>query len=311
MLASVRKQKKMRALRLFVSPSLGCSTLSSLRWCSSDKRPDSTSTRRTGEADALDGIFEELEKCDTRSSTSAPARGSSATPTAPNQAEAKRDRPLESLDYDDLRVREAHLKQLRLKRLIKDTEEEVRALSVEHKQEMDGSRLREYVPSQPAKPYLTTAELIQEKSPQHFYPDGDDAHASLDGVPMLEASGSTAVVSLVGRVTRDSRGPSSHQASGSAVSSADSCDIEVEYDVTLDSGRVTSRILVRCCGKRLSSFARDIVREGDLVHVLGNLLISPHSSDSGTAGVVVCVLPVGGNISVLLLRDGGGEAHPG
>ncbi|CAD2218230.1 hypothetical protein AGDE_02860 [Angomonas deanei] len=76
--------------------------------------------------------------------------------------------------------------------------------------------------------------------------------------------------------------------------SGDSFHILVEFSDAL-SGEA-SRTLVRCVGSVLCDFTKQNVNEGDLVHVLGSLSVLPNTH----YGAVVCVLPIGGDISVLV-----------
>nr|CCC90945.1 conserved hypothetical protein [Trypanosoma congolense IL3000] len=166
----------------------------------------------------------------------------------------------------------------------------------------EAKRHARYVVSPPAMLHLSTAELVQEGSPQCFVP-AEDSSERLPSLPRLKSSGNVAVVTLVGRVLSPATLHSSQSTSkgdeGTLVDeNGPYARLLVEYKVPFLSAKLTT-VQVRCYGATLSSFAAQHVREGDLVHVLGHLLPIDMQSP-GDPTFCICALPVGGNISVVL-----------
>lgn len=235
--------------------------------------------------DPLDDIFSELDGVLTSSGVKQPAAKSQApapTPDAPADM-VPSGAPSEGGGA-------AKSTKAALQKALQEAREEEQQLITEHGRERRARGIESYRPTAPARTFLSTGEMIANKAPQHFVP----CETEPAGVPELTSSGSAAVVSLVGKVTSQSReyGTFSDGAGGEA---SQTFDLAVEYTVPFAPSR-TTEVLVRCVGFTLASFAREHVHVGDIVHVLGHLV--PVTED-GTPCAQVYALPLGGNVSVV------------
>lgn len=167
-----------------------------------------------------------------------------------------------------------------------------------------------------AQTALTTTELLEGKSPQAFVAakKGIDGGEEEETTPLLTHCGCAAVVTLVARVTRaPAEAKAEEQTEGSdAIMVA---RFEVEYEVPIHLAElvttaspknkgegVKTRVTVSTFGQTLCLYALHNIKEGDVVHVLGHLIPERlmMGANSGSASLAVCVLPVGGNLSVLI-----------
>ncbi|EPY24216.1 hypothetical protein STCU_07291 [Strigomonas culicis] len=159
-----------------------------------------------------------------------------------------------------------------------------------------------HVPSAPAKSYLSSQELIAEKSPQHFLAKDLCVTPSSPAPPPLTACGSVAVTSLVGCVVQPAfelpAGALPRRVDGAA--EGEFTDLGVEFVIPFTSSApLKAKALVRCYGSTLSSFARTYVSVGDVVHVLGHMA-PMMAGDRGEYAVAVCALPIGGNLTIVV-----------
>ncbi|RNF15495.1 uncharacterized protein Tco025E_05515 [Trypanosoma conorhini] len=250
----------------------------------------------------LHDIFSELDACDiTQRSKHLKTEGStSSKKTTSGGATAA---PAEAATAEEADILAETSKQQHLQRLLQEARDQAALSQAEEVKKRELRRHACYVASPPAALHLSTAELIQEKSPQHFTP-AEDSSTRLSALPHLESPGTVAVVTLVGKVLSEAQ---IHGEEGSTDDTNDTSGDEngpharflVQYSVPfLPSSRPVT-VQVRCYGVTLSSFAARHVKVGDLVHVLGHVLPLDVSTTGGPA-FCVCALPVGGNISVVL-----------
>ncbi|KEG13039.1 hypothetical protein DQ04_01251120 [Trypanosoma grayi] len=264
--------------------------------------------RRFNSDSLLDDIFSELSVCDitqrpsqSKAQTAASSKGrvvgSSSGAAGPMETSA----PAE----EEAELRAELSKQEQLLRQVQEAMEQAAMAEKEEVKAEEVRRHARYTASPPAALHLSTAELIQEKSPQHFTP-AKDSSARLSALPRLESPGSVAVVTLVGRVLSEvtAHGEEEEEYSKGTKDSSVSEDgpharFLVQYSVPFLPSSRPVKVQVRCYGATLASFSEKHVKPGDLVHILGHLL--PLESNSADDPVFcVCALPVGGNISVVL-----------
>ncbi|GET90678.1 hypothetical protein, conserved [Leishmania tarentolae] len=262
------------------------------RWARWDAtKTPSVLSHAAGHSDPLNAVFDEIENCDT--SVHAEKRESpkmaepSGTPTSPSNTFSS---------VTDTKVRVEEAKHKRLRRQLKDATEELHALLNERSQMSAAVSGAKYVPARTAKTFLTSAELVQEKSPQEFVAL-ENSKEELDRLPALRHSGCSAVVTLVGVVTEP---PTSVNVALPGVSDVTNCvEFAVRYDVPFFQVQTSMLIAIRTVGASLCAFAKERVDVGDVVHLLGHLV--PLTEPNGK-GHLCCiyVLPAGGNMSVLL-----------
>jgi ElaB/YqjD/DUF883 family membrane-anchored ribosome-binding protein len=244
-------------------------------------------------ADPLDSLFEEMENCDTsvhsdNRETSAKLECNEPSPVVTSSL----------LPTSDARLRLEEAKHRRLQRQLKDVGEELNELLNEKGRAAAQESSKVYVPSRAGKTFLSSAELIQEKSPQEFVADEKNAE-KLSRLPSLQHSGCSAVITMVGVVMG-----APHEVSivipGDSTKST-CVEFSVRYEIPFVVARTSTVITVRAVGATLSTFARENVCAGDVVHILGHLapFDTPGESNSLCA---VYVLPAGGNISVVLSK---------
>ncbi|PWV08516.1 hypothetical protein C3747_89g129 [Trypanosoma cruzi] len=253
----------------------------------------------------LHDIFSELDACDITqrnnqlkmetSTSSKKMNGGGTTAT-----------PVETATAEEADILAELSKQQHLQRLVQEARDQAALSQAEEAKKGEVRRHARYVVSPPAALHLSSAELIQEKSPQHFTPAGDSSRR-LSALPQLNSPGTVAVVTLVGKVLSVAQ---MHGGEGSieenSVTAVDEngphARFLVQYNVPfLPSSRPVT-VQVRCYGATLASFAKRYIKLGDLVHVLGHVLPLDSSSADGPS-FCVCALPVGGNISVVLSAE--------
>ncbi|CBZ28756.1 conserved hypothetical protein [Leishmania mexicana MHOM/GT/2001/U1103] len=241
--------------------------------------------------DPLNAVFDEIENCDTsvhaEKRESSKMAESSGTPTTPSNTVPS---------ASDTKVRLEEAKHKRLRRQLRDATEELDALLNESSRTTAAVSSAKYVPARAGKTFLSSAELIQEKSPQEFVAL-ENSKAELDRLPVLRHSGCSAVVTLVGVVTEP---PTSVSVALPGVNEATNCvEFAVRYDVPFFQMQTSMWIAIRTVGASLSAFAKESVGVGDVVHLLGHLVPLTEPNSKGHL-CCVYVLPAGGNMSVLL-----------
>ncbi|KAG5472297.1 hypothetical protein LSCM1_03696 [Leishmania martiniquensis] len=244
-------------------------------------------------SDLLNAVFDEIESCDisvhtekrelpkTTELSSAPTSQCSTVPS-----------------ISDKKVRLEEAKHKRLRRQLRDATAELDALMDENKRAVAAGSSARYMPARAAKTFLSSAELVQEKSPQEFVAL-ENSKAELDHLPTLRHSGCSAVVTLVGVVTD---APTRVSVALPGVSGKTNCvEFAVRYDVPFFQTQTSMSISIRAVGASLSAFAAESVAVGDVVHILGHLV---PIAEPNSEGHLCCVyaLPAGGNISVVLAK---------
>lgn len=236
-----------------------------------------------GNSDVLDGILAELDGCET-SDRSHPVQR-----TAPSVGKVTKETlPAQTGSSSKLNAEEA--RNQRLLRLVKESEIEYAAIAHAQEKASAASDLKSFISSSSAVQYYSSAELTAEKSPQHFVASKNVG----DGNTVYSVGGHMSVVSVVGTVVFSG----CQKSSGAAAQQANQhqedpvVSFSVEYDSPVDRhGRCCVR--VECRGCSITSFVNESVRNGDVVHLLGELGCS-----NGTP--TVYVLPRGGNVSVII-----------
>ncbi|CBH11719.1 hypothetical protein, conserved [Trypanosoma brucei gambiense DAL972] len=276
----------------------------------SSRKICTTIVRRCRGGSVLEEIFAELAACDVAQRSAQPTpqvdfarrekcRGDFNSGAGKSNAVTSPGRSPESEDRD---IRAETSKQKHLQRQLQEVWDRVAMAKVEEEKEEGVRRRSRYVVSPPAILHHSTAELVQENSPQHFVP-AEDSSGKLSALPHVESPGSVAVVTLVGRVL------SAVGSHGSSETSRDDRDLLtdedelharflVEYNVPFRTLKPVV-VQVRCYGATLLSFAERYVKKGDVVHVLGHVLPLEVRSPEDPV-LCVCALPFGGNVSVVL-----------
>lgn len=267
----------------------------SAAWTHRYIRSDSSDTSHNSATttDSIDALFDEMERCDT--SNHSEGRHTSQKSAATKVPDAA---------HTPLVVKGAKLKleiakNLRLQHQVDEAKEELKTLLTEKKKEATRALQREYLPSASAKSFLSSTELIQEKSPQHFTAD-EMGREMLQQLPHLQHSGCAAVVTMVGSVISV---PNPAKVLLPNVEIPEPvCDFVVKYDIPFLPEPKSLNVLVRAMGATLSAFAKEHVAQGDVVHILGHLAPHPLLGEESTS-CAVYVLPAGGNISVVLSKQ--------
>lgn len=261
-----------------------------------DGRAFSITSYHLKESDPLSAILDEMENCD----TGFQSEGKGST------AKTEEDDLLKSADLSpppaaDARVRLEEAKRRRLQSQLKDVSEELSALLNERSRAAAQEANKMYVPARAAKTFLSSAELVQEKSPQEFIPDEKSVDA-VAKLPSLQHSGCAAVVTLVGVVTEAPREVKAIFPGGTVENKC--TEFSVSYEIPFVRANASMRVAVRAVGATLSTFALECVGVGDVVHVLGHL--APEAAPGKESqSCVLYVLPAGGNISVVLSKASG------
>ncbi|KPA83069.1 hypothetical protein ABB37_02785 [Leptomonas pyrrhocoris] len=253
----------------------------------------STTTRLLRDADPLSVLFEEVENCD----TSVHSQGSS-TSAKLEESDASRTVQSSPPPSSDARVRLEEAKQKRLKRQLKDVGDELNALLNEKGRVAAQVANKAYVPARAAKTFLSSAELIQEKAPQEFVADEQSAE-ELVKVPLLQHSGCSAVITMVGVVAKAPQQVSVTFPGGYAESGC--VEFTVRYEIPFVQASTSMLVTVRAVGATLSTFVQENVSVGDVVHVLGHL--APFNTPGKDGSLcAIYVLPAGGNVTVVLSK---------
>lgn len=263
-------------------------------WRSQRPRALSTSTDATM-------FLKSLEECEIVS----PNPGNSETLSTVK--DAARPQKVDPRSYKDEKVQAELQRQRTLQRLIKDAQEELNVLSQELFRGERSDALKKYKPGISAKIHMSSSELIQDGSPQHLILRDESMMCSPKNktkeelgsqkTECTDAAGSAAaVVSLVGTIVSN---PECIQEKNARVSCT---QFHIEFASSAFQGIMegeeccgTVRAGVRCFGESFVLFAHENLVVGDTVHILGTLL--PCSKE---CGYIIGVLPVGGNISIVL-----------
>ncbi|KAG5498586.1 hypothetical protein JKF63_02872 [Porcisia hertigi] len=262
-----------------------------VRW--GGTRAPQTSNQAPDDSDPLNAVFSEIDSCDTsvHAEKLEPPKivVASSAPATPSNSTSS---------VSDTKVRLEEAKHKRLQRQLKDATEELDALLNESRRMTAAESSNKYLPAKAAKTFLSSAELIQEKSPQEFVAS-KSSKAELEHLPVLRHSGCSAVVTLVGVVTEP---PTSVTVDLPGVGEATNCvEFAVRYDVPFFQAQTSMGIAVRTVGASLCTFAKEGVGVGDVVHILGHLVPLTEPNSKGHL-CCVYVLPAGGNVSVVLLK---------
>ncbi|ORC90997.1 uncharacterized protein TM35_000074210 [Trypanosoma theileri] len=259
----------------------------------------------------LDDIFSELSTCDiTQRQSSLKTQTVSSSKgihnsNSNNNSGTGVSTSVNTAAPEDAEIRAELAKQEHLQRLLQETHDQTAMTKREEVKAEEVRRHSRYVASPPAGLHLSTAELIQEKSPQHFSP-AEDSSTRLSSLPQLNTPGSVAVVTLVGKVlseaTMHGNGNLEETDNTSAAENGPHARMLVQYSVPFLPTPTPVTVQVRCYGATLASFVQQHVRMGDLVHVLGHVL-PLHVQAAGDPAFCVCALPVGGNISVVFSAE--------
>ncbi|CCW61715.1 unnamed protein product [Phytomonas sp. EM1] len=195
-------------------------------------------------------------------------------------------------------IKSEEARKRKLEQAIEDVEEEIEVLKHEKDLITKRNKLEQYLPTFPAKSFLTSAELTVEGSPQNFIPSSVE---KLSELPCLRSCGSAAVVSLVGQVCKkQSLSRIENKENTSLKDSLIFLDFHINYEIDFFGKIVPSTALVRAFGVTFCTFAAEHLNDGDTVHVLGQLV---PNSNTDPVCLMVCVFPVGGNISVIIRRQ--------
>ncbi|RNF12730.1 hypothetical protein TraAM80_00082 [Trypanosoma rangeli] len=254
----------------------------------------------------LRDVFSELDACDITQQSNQLKMESSASPKKTSSGGGATATPAVNATTEEADILTEVSRQQHLQRQLQGARDQAALSQAEEVRKEELRRHARYVASPPAALHLSTAELIQEKAPQHFTP-AENSSSKLSALPHLESPGTVAVVTLVGKVLSEAQ---MHGEEASTEGMNDSSVEEngphafffVEYSVPFLPLSKPVTVQVRCYGVTLASFATRHVKMGDLVHVLGHVLpLDP--STSREPAFCVCALPVGGNISVVLSAE--------
>lgn len=311
------------------------STLHALRYTSTNTTQD----------DSLDALLKTIDGVDTNRAgaldlaigqkrLARDVRGGSTTPQSNSDNICKKSQLNEiatsAMSDDQSQTNAKYIQESLLQSQLHSAQQELKFLQLKLSNLNQSSTREKYVPAESAKKFLSSSELIAEKSPQHFIKD-TNSNEKLSRSPQLQSSGCVASISLVGRVVTEpskvgyksdskssikrrddaNRGvsdESSRHNDSSDISTflddSDTCcaDFTVEYEIPFATVHKTTSVHVRCYGSTLSTFALECVKQNDVVHVLGSF-VPLHNRHSSEHTAAVCVLPVGGNITVVLSHD--------
>ncbi|KAH9579739.1 hypothetical protein LSM04_000568 [Trypanosoma melophagium] len=298
--------------RRFISVAFALRSSSSSDSSNDNKRSVSyTESNGVSSSDSLlDDIFSELSTCDITQRQSplktqkvSPSKG---TLNSNGNSNSGVSTPANTAAPEDAEIRAELVKQEHLQRLLQETRDQMAMTKREAVKAEEVQRHSRYVVSPPAALHLSTAELIQEKSPQHFS-SAEDSSTRLSSLPQLSAPGSVAVVTLVGKVLSEAtmHGDGTLEETDDTSATAENgphARMLVQYSVPFLPTPTPVTVQVRCYGATLASFVKEHVRMGDLVHVLGHVL-PLNVQSAGDPVFCVCALPVGGNISVVLSAE--------
>ncbi|KAG8340079.1 hypothetical protein ERJ75_000716900 [Trypanosoma vivax] len=272
-----------------------------------------TTHRRNCSGDSLlEEIFSELSACDITHRPSQHSTqpeftikgGHGASTTVKQVEKGFSAAPIETSTSEEMDIRTELSKQEQLQHMLQEARGQAALARSEGAKMVEAQRHSRYVASPPAALNLSSAELIQERSPQHFTPAKDSSR--LLALPRVKSPGTVAVVTLVGKVllAATMHGDDNSEETGDTLMAEDGphARLLVQYTVPFLPSSGPISIQVRCYGATLASFAREYVKVGDLIHVLGHIMpLEVNSPDDPV--FCVCALPVGGNISVVLAAD--------